>query len=538
MKIDIKPKMALHNEFDIHVRNVETGEVKKYKAYNIVLNQCLTRSLSWADSLTQIHVGDGTGTLDVTRTSLFNLVRRRAITNIARTWDIETYTFTREGKIVLSTTENVGVTFTEIGLGYSSNAGLTTHAFIEDSEGNPITIGPKLDTEEITFYATYYMKLLNDGVDGFYYSGTHSDSSNCNVFLRYFRNGLMTGTNQPSDGRIYLDTMFSRSYRVHESTNILDHMPKRPPAGNHKNFGTAGTIDGFSKKISTTVRYEANGGNGEIAAFLLNLGPVGQLDNLLGRVLVRELPASVWNGVTLENQEVGTGDGAETGFNLPWSRLDSAVIKVAGVTKTEGTDYELFPFYNNQVYRKHDWHDMFSAVIDFNMDSEAMAKSLFTPRDHSSGDIRMKDNDWITLDLGESKKWSFGAISFKHDVAISSYNVQAATVEISNDNVEWTTVANNIAIANTVDAFNWNDFDSVPDTAFRYMRITVTNGSTHLRLLEIGFQVKGAQIRFSSPPPSGDAITADITIKDYIPKSEANLLDISGPTFTFGHENP
>ena len=66
----------------------------------------------------------------------------------------------------------MGKTIKEVGIAYGSTASsLLTHAPIQDSEGNPIQLGPKLDTEIYTIYADIFVSLWGDYGAYFYDNG-------------------------------------------------------------------------------------------------------------------------------------------------------------------------------------------------------------------------------------------------------------------------------------------------------------------------------------------------------------------------------
>ena len=71
----------IHNRFDFHVLNVETGEEKTYHAYNIILDGYWETLISSSRALfAQISIGRGSSTLDKGRTTLFDQIASIATT--------------------------------------------------------------------------------------------------------------------------------------------------------------------------------------------------------------------------------------------------------------------------------------------------------------------------------------------------------------------------------------------------------------------------------------------------------------------------
>ena len=153
----ITGKATIRNRFDIVCRDIKTGEEQKYQAHNIVLDSMFTRLLNFDSFFNYIRVGTGTGTLSPTRTSLFNDSGGKSASTVEAVRALPTSRRMRQ--IVLQPEEYVGHELTEVGVAYSSDPNsLVTHAFIEDSEGNQISI-VKTDTMVVTIYATIFFEL-------------------------------------------------------------------------------------------------------------------------------------------------------------------------------------------------------------------------------------------------------------------------------------------------------------------------------------------------------------------------------------------
>ncbi|TFZ41648.1 hypothetical protein E4100_00490 [Soehngenia longivitae] len=154
MKAELKPKF--HNRFDIVVTNVETGEVElRGQAENIVLNRMYTRLVAFGSFFTQIVFGTGSGTLDPTRTTLFNRVGNKACSDVELIRAFPVSKWTRF--IRLEATEFNGNILTEVGISEASTE-VNTHAMITDAEGNPLSI-EKTPVRIIDIYATVFVEF-------------------------------------------------------------------------------------------------------------------------------------------------------------------------------------------------------------------------------------------------------------------------------------------------------------------------------------------------------------------------------------------
>ena len=155
MRVDAKA--TIRNRFDIECRDIVTGEVQKYRAHNIVLDAMWSRLVNFQSFFNYIHFGTGDGELSPERTSLFSHLGTKAASTVSSQRALPTSY--RQRRIILNPEEYVGQEITEVGVAYGSGStNLVTHAFLEDSEGNPISI-VKTDTMVVTIYATIFFEL-------------------------------------------------------------------------------------------------------------------------------------------------------------------------------------------------------------------------------------------------------------------------------------------------------------------------------------------------------------------------------------------
>ena len=158
-----KVSLKIHNYFDARLENIKTGEVKTFRAYNQVQDNWFSeiRDSGYSSNhiADHISVGDGTGTMSLSRTSLFHQRGSKAVTEESS--EVLSHTrFKRVVSALFTETEAVG-NLTEVGLCSGSYA-IVTHALFTDSEGNPITI-PKTSTDRLTITATVFAEYSLSG---------------------------------------------------------------------------------------------------------------------------------------------------------------------------------------------------------------------------------------------------------------------------------------------------------------------------------------------------------------------------------------
>lgn len=283
--MEIQANAKIHNRFDIEVRNVKTGEItQRGYAENIVLdNYFVTSAINKGPQGhtigSVIRVGDGIGTLDPSRTELFNLIGSYAtitsedVTVFKNPPEVSYVT----KKISILPSELIGKTITEVGIGdYILYSRIFTHALIKDSEGNPLTIGPKTAEEEIIIYRTVYADItLENGVT------------------------LLTGySNSPN----YLLRALTMYNLIIDSTVAV---------------ANSSTVN-FSLSRIGTGKF-----SGEFT--ILQTHSSGKVKFIDIRYLVRldieelaENDSDIWSGHEFQNKLIGTGDGIITEFALPW----------------------------------------------------------------------------------------------------------------------------------------------------------------------------------------------------------------------------
>ena len=293
--MEIKQNVNIHNRFDVHIDNIETGEHREFVGYNIILNQMWTRLCGGSSYFGYIHFGEGTGTPTSDRTSLFSrLGTKSAVTEeIIKAFPVSSW----KRKIVLNPEEYVGETITEVGIAYGSSASnLVTHTMLKDSEGNPISF-TKSDTDIVTIYATVFITFANTIP-----ALKLLSIPNNNQLINY-----LTGDSAPA-GSFGLSTI-------------------EKPYSKLGTSAAAWTSDVSNRKRKTnTSRFGTTSGNGHVKYL--------DFPNLFRL----KLPApDIFSGQSYTDVNIGSGDGIKKSFMLPSAniRQSSLVIKKNGLTVSD-----------------------------------------------------------------------------------------------------------------------------------------------------------------------------------------------------------
>ena len=287
----------IHNKFDIEVIDATTGEVKeRAQAFNIICNQLwesIFRS-GYRAFATYIHYGSGSGTPAATDTSLFTFVGAYQVTEVGTNTDETNKVVSRICKIQLGSSVAVGVNLTEIGLAYgSASDALTTHAMLQDMNGNPISI-QKTDTDIINIYATIYCHH-NAG------EATGIDISwNSNLIL------ALTGASVSSYNILHYLTMGASRIEC-IAPEILTF--------------TRG-FDAVNRRITQSKRFEISNGN-------IN-GIFSILSSSTSGICVKKGTNS-WSAFSITDESVGIGDGTTTKFKTKFNFPYNATVKINGI---------------------------------------------------------------------------------------------------------------------------------------------------------------------------------------------------------------
>lgn len=381
-KVKLIEKVTLHNKHHLVLTDARTGKLKQEAwAYNIILTQGLTRLVinhfgaahelkdealrgvfgtttanGWAG---QTFVGTGTGEISAARTTMFNLLSRKNNSLFDSGMNTSEATAYHTRIAVWNENEIQNTSITEVGLGTDNDAYLVTHALIEDSEGNPITVA-KGELDILTIYSTVYLELSSGyGSSLGFVGGTPPigyDSQPGNFFLLWLKDNMQPSgiahgdfphhfmftivAGRSKDAIAYSDaavkTAIETSYL--NTININKNDSRLTFSGANKNI----VID--AARIAANRQNHADG--------------IWEIGVLMRRPWNISLPyaaktysafrtlmpiTSVWPGYDNEGEEIGTGDGVNKIFNTQWKPIvaESEAIYVDAVLQTKTTHYTI-----------------------------------------------------------------------------------------------------------------------------------------------------------------------------------------------------
>jgi|GEM_PF-1910011 len=498
-------QVKVHNEFKIEVKDSKTGKLKQEVwAYNIILSQMYTRLVAFSTYFVNIHFGTGTGELAASRTTLFSHLGTKAAQTHETVMAFPTSKWTR--RIILNPEEFVGQTLREVGVAFGgSNNNLVTHAMLEDSEGNPISL-TKRDTDLVTIYATIFIQLAD------------------------FPDGALRLTNFPNNNGL-LNYLFggaapSKTFHV----GVKDW----PANTNTGNF------------ISQSVGSVAAGNWVQDVASRRVSAPVTRFGTTVGNEVIKEVGVvnlfraimpitGVWEGRVFTGENLGTGDGVRNGFsfNRREVRPGSAVVKIDGVTTTPTIHYGDRPGDNIILYRR---------VIVSPRDEQARAHMITDGLTGFDNQWQSRRSDYplpILIDFIPDERnltVMVGTLRI-HNPTANATGIRDFTLQGASDlSGPWINIFSG-AMATQSET---RTFTFTP-VSYRYYRLRVTTlfwqGNTGspdvVGIAEVALlALMPDNIIFSTPPAPGAAITADYAV-DHIPKSSDFVLDL-GFTIQFG----
>lgn len=479
VKAEAKLDMSIHNRFDIEVVDAFTGKTKQ-KAYaeNVICNRLWTRMFNATPFYRKwnnyIHYGSGAGTPSASDTSLFAFVGAVANSGLTRNFDSAAGVASVRHQIQLSETTAVGVTITEVGIGYESDSStLCTHAMLKDMNGNPISI-VKTDTDIINIFATIFVHYNPEGYD----SGT-------------IRIALPSASESVSNDLI--DWLFGLQWNV-----FYDY------AGAGRGGWAVSTGSGVGSWSftfnSTTKTFKAVLSRRNVSTWnqtgglsSINACGVNGYNIFLGF----KAGGSWYPGSTIVGEAVGTGDGVTKDFKTAFGDVSDAIIYVDG-TPASSVTVDESPYYSDQA-------GTYFERLDEN------GKVHFSPSTPGSGGT-ISDGTTYTF---FNPYYSFGIQTFTKTGAVK--------VEVSDDLEAWTEILSGQSGTVSVPSEYQNA---------KYWRFTNASGyNENLRNFVIA---PTNNIHFDSAPPNGAVITADYFTKT-IAKDSNHVFDFEC-TITVGEK--
>jgi hypothetical protein len=462
----------IHNRFDIEV--IRDGKViQRAKAENIVLDRMYTRLCNYSTYFVNICFGQGTGTLDPTRTTLFSSLGYKAASTEETIKAFPVSKWTR--KITLNPEEYVGKTITEVGISDTTNA-INTHALITDAEGNPLSI-TKTDIDVVVIYATVFIELQN---------------KDTNVYF----NRLPTGNK-------LLNYLCGSSWS--EPTLQLGRCPVL-------NQGNANDFI-MSKDLTKTT-------NGRTITYTTRIG-TDQANTRISEISLESvfkvlLPAvGVWNEFQLIDVPLGTGDGVTNTFIIPHQDIYDVIIKINDVSIPD-TNYSLL----HTGYEESQPILPICSILDY---SEPPELSIFGPEIFDgvlgNGPIPLGTTKTWTIKVDPNKVvgktvYARGAAAYGNRLLLAA-SLDGGTTW-SSYLIDVTSKDNNVERTHTF------------TQPYTHLRITLgtTNAYTVPAVQLHLINTDEPQIVFNDPIAEGDVITADYKVP-YIPKTADYVLDVT-----------
>lgn len=597
MNLNLEGKVTLHNRFHLVLEDAEGNVKQEGFAENIILQNFWNWMINgtnittaWNSSTGRFGytwLGSGTGTLDVGRTNLFTHLDRQSHSYYTRTQDWEdrwgSVTFRYQwSELMLQNT-----TITEVGLGGSAAGQLSTHALIQDSEGNPISI-EKGTLDILTVYSTVFM-VFGDSFcgnanldfvrahpsgdvaisDNTLYGQLHGQGTErwtsslglgWQITVGYSRvplNRLVPMGAETGQGCIYFTTSAPTEDNRYQGASAIgidkDNGCRRPLWAKWANFNLVDAdlvYNPSGKNISFKRRFGV--GDANTAYGLSEVGVSMTMKCASGAsglpLFNAVLPISgVWPGYSVTGEEVATGDAAETEFNLKWREFDPASLKVYvdTVLQVLGTDYTIIQSNGPLMIT-----DKFAHTIEALPGDVApygfVGKLLLSGMTPTATFCRAA---WSELTISGStytgtQPQAIIVAEDSHEITqLSLYNVATSTggrpraFEFSGRNLSedaWTLLVD----SELPSSVGWSHFDLSSPVNYKqyHLRIKTSWGTSASCILgQMWLRDMRKNIAFTSPPADGAAITADYDI-DYIPKDINHVLDI-GFTIQFSDAN-
>ena len=548
----INTNIAVHNYFTFEVRDAATNELlQTARAENIVLDQYFSLCAKAFDGSYEayhnfaIAVGRGTGVLSRTRGALFNTITSRAATLISQELGSPTGSVTKE--ITLGVNEFIGEVLTEVGFVTNFNnsilytSALATHALLQDSAGNPISI-TKTDTNIIIIRGVFYATVQPGtglGANGVYHTSILST-------IRDYLLGINT-----YNWRMYILTRWPVNDigELHRSLPALTEEvwnAEREKYARCADMGTtlfamaapsAMTWDPVTKTITAPVK--TFGETDYPNQVFRSIGSLFGMINLPDH--------DFFPPVHLVGKVIGAGDGVTTEFNIgvPVIMPNTEKIYIDNVLKVKGVDYSI-EYDNNCVDMYENFfscqYGVFSSNVEFGdaktaPPSNYTANFLHDPILWASGNIRaggkcklpasanVTQEKPIWFDFLEPKRCNITKVV---GPTVPAAQINNLVVEYSTDNLTWTPVTN---LVRTAQVWRWDVAEArywrvyIPGYTWVYPisaeYIKTVNGLTYRASFFLGMQIPG--LKFTTPPALNANITADFDI-DVIFKTANNVL--------------
>lgn len=503
----IKCPVSIHNRFDIEVLDSVTGEVKqRARAFNVICDGLWTRLLHVGNYgwypwpyFNYILFGDGEGTPSHLDTELFHKIGHKEPSSPVSQIDMASGVAYTQRSITLQPAEYVDDTITEVGIGYSAT-GLATHAMLEDMNGNPISI-TKTNTDIINIYATIYLHFPAAGW------------SNGAIFLN----------------ENFANTDFNSSYKfiaLNVFTGVVgnDHFRISPRASSHVlahndtgyNMKSYATVNSAAKKLSATMRFEAEANNFPYRYFNVLLTYDSSMTFCGG--LCGMYAENWYTPAAITGEAIGTGDGVTTTFRTAFP------VKTVGTVYVDGAAAAGATMRAGPV-------DLGEMIADFRPVHTASTVNALIYTLLPEGLGMTTSGDYTVLYVSRlASAVSSGVLENPyHAIGVTSFVMKKAssgtnqiTIHASDDLTTWSEVCADYSVSGS----GWATLN-VPAAlqTKRFFRFSVaSNNSVYVRA--IGGDGSANNITFTTPPAAGAVITAGYT-PDCVAKDSNHVFDLS-----------
>lgn len=522
----IKQQASVHNRFDVKVIDALSGDIKQTAVgYNVILNTYFSNRLLGSPSsgspLIQIAVGNGSGTPAVTDTELFNQISRKEPITLETSYAYPTSYIVKQ--IKLEANELNGHTITEVGFMHTYTGGLgggtryyrpTTHAMLQDSEGNPIAI-LKTDTDIVYINATFFVSYTPSGFGS---NGIYPKPEN-NFLVRWLM-GESAGNHRIRFSRFPLESSSEL-----EQNYTADKTYTFPNAG--------GDMETYQKDIGVITFLDTESNNQLIKHF--GVAGIGAFS----------FPnAEVFPDYPVNQLILGEGDGVTSQFNIksPLIKSGSVRIYIDGEEMSSGwtADTE-----SNCFDRVENYHTASMTVQDegitfgdidtrnpaFNYDyGDPMAWWTCTDRTFYPSSCTVSETTPIFIDFKKPKVCN----RLRIRVTIPAARKEDLTIQYSHNNEVWQDVTNLVDLStqnytfDEVSAQYWRVFvKGANNTIYNWTyylynsNLSEYQGQVFRSTFFLGRSVPG--LMFDEPVAAGKTITASYLL-DHPYKTENNLL--------------
>lgn len=548
-------RASIHNRFDIEVVDAESGEIKnKAVGHNVICDQLWSRLLSnsWA-YFNAIHYGSGSGTPSAADKSLFSFVGAKSITTTTTqpaekvkpviSVDYENGVYSITHKIVLGTTDAVGVTITEVGIGYSTSSGsLCTHAMLKDMNGNEIGI-TKAETDILNIHATVYVRFDTEGAGGIFICPP-PDRATGGYYTQYGTDGMFGWLS----GSASSYSTYLRKYPTFAvlQNNMLPLKAFANGSTKYTNYPSAlsPTFDVANKRLTLTAARFSNATNNTPGGYkYIGLYSNAQDESSYGTqvgmvwldILIEAGDGNMIAGSEIVGEAIGTGDGATVDFKTTFPNAYDCTVFVDGSEASGVTVENKNHILSEHGFVRNDFMRIRPESTPDNLilynDVECSAyEELIVGTTNEQNSLRI----FFGRLSGESPSPSYMYLYNKsHAEGIAQLEIYSGyygepTVEVSDDLVAWTPIFSNTPIPEELQHCKFfklgtkysSNSQSCPD----------------IRKLTRPADFSQYNVHFSAPPAVGSVVTANYKTPA-IAKDANHVFDLT-VTIQLGEFNP